>query len=442
LGSILLVSAIVLSMTLLMTFTATPVLTKLPVVIDEPGGDTITVYQGATFTIQFKLAWNEPGLGYFSLGIYWDSPRKDNLIGGTENENFTFVSASAYLEDNHDNIPVGLIFSEGLSPENYDKWRHHIVVDHTEGYPWDDNFYVDIMMRASGYGGVPHVPTNNHPIVISGTIDIWDGVIYSYEPPNPYITITIEVLRGVAVTISPSENSGPPGATLNYSVTVTNTGTLDDNYALTISDNESWGPTLNNYLFENVQPGESRTATLSVTVPENAVPEDNITVIATSQADNTVSDNDSCIARATYWTGTAVFRGLENLYAVRLEKNLDLYQGSKLVVKFYFYDNTYENEVVIENFVPPWHVEENEKVPNPTLPWCYKSAVKKARLDLTTDNTENVISTIATWTTRKSHLITRIGQIRGRWPFADTAERSKLWKEISDIRSLWVFAPS
>jgi len=141
------------------------------------------------------------------------------------------------------------------------------------------------------------------------------------------------------------------------------------------------------------------------------------------------------------WTGTAVF-SMENLYAVRLEKNLDLYQGSKLVVKFYTWWDEYENESVIENFVPPWHVEEIEKVPNPTLPWCVKSAVKKARLDLTYDNTENVISTIATFTVTRDDLFGRIMAIKGLWPYASPDERDKLWKEITDIKALWPFAPS
>ncbi len=142
------------------------------------------------------------------------------------------------------------------------------------------------------------------------------------------------------------------------------------------------------------------------------------------------------------WTGTAVF-SLENLYAVRLEKNLDLYQGSKLVVKFYTWWDEYENESVIENFVPPWHVEGIEKVPNPTLPWCYKSAVKKARLVLTTDDTGNEIApTIASWTTRKDHLFGRIMQIKAIWIFASPDERDKLMKEIRDMLGWWPYAPS
>jgi len=137
------------------------------------------------------------------------------------------------------------------------------------------------------------------------------------------------------------------------------------------------------------------------------------------------------------WTGTATF-SLVNIYTLKVDKNLDLNQGSKLVVKFYRYDNTtYENENVIETFVPPVHVEENENARHPG-----GTGVKEAKLVLTTDDTSNVISTIATWTTRKSHLIARISQIKSRWPFADASEKSALISEISVIKSQWPFAPS
>jgi len=173
-----------------MTFTASPVLAAIPFVIEEPGGTTITVIPDQVFTLQFKLQWNEPlYLGYFSLGINWDSPKSDSA--GTASENFSFVSAFAYFEDNLDPISVNVTFSEGQKPENENMWGYSIVVDHTIGDGGDDNFYVEIVMRASGYGGVLHVPTDNHPIVISGPIDILEELYYHYFPPNPYITIRV-----------------------------------------------------------------------------------------------------------------------------------------------------------------------------------------------------------------------------------------------------------
>jgi parallel beta-helix repeat protein len=151
------------------------------------------------------------------------------------------------------------------------------------------------------------------------------------------------------------------------------------------------------------------------------------------------------------WTGWAVFGvlyqpppgpiaricGLEDLYAVRLEKNLVLYRGSRLVMKFYTYEGAYENESVIENFTPPWHVKENEVVPHPG-----NIGVEKARLDLTYENTENVISTLASWTTRRSDLMSRISEIKLEWPYASPAEWSALIQEISDIKGQWPYAPA
>ena len=102
---------------------------------------------------------------------------------------------------------------------------------------------------------------------------------------------------GVEVLIEPIENEALPGENLQYIVTITNTGTENDNYDLTVSDNENWDPTLDNYRFENIPENENRTTILRVHIPENAIgcTRDNITVTATSQADNTVSGNN-CIA--------------------------------------------------------------------------------------------------------------------------------------------------
>jgi len=197
LGFILLVSAIVLSLTILMIHTTSPVLAGG--VVEEPGGTTITVLQGQEFILRFKLYWDEPAyLGYFSITFYWDSPKTDSA--GTLSENFKFIGASAYLEDNFDNIQVNVTPTEGVSPENSAMWRYAIVVDHSAGYPCDDNFYVDVVMRASGYGGVPHIAPDNHIIKIGGTIDIAESTILSYSPPDPNITIeVVPWLGGVIV---------------------------------------------------------------------------------------------------------------------------------------------------------------------------------------------------------------------------------------------------
>jgi len=108
----------------------------------------------------------------------------------------------------------------------------------------------------------------------------------------------VRVVQGVEVSISPSYQSGLPGATLIYIATVTNTGSASDTYDLTISDVKSWNLNLSDNLLENIQPQETGEATLSVAIPDNADPstEDEITIVVTSQENVKVSDNAGCLA--------------------------------------------------------------------------------------------------------------------------------------------------
>jgi hypothetical protein len=280
-------------------------------VIFDPGSDIIEVEPGQEFVLRFRLRWDIPGeLGYFSLGVTWNSPGEN----GIPSENFTYLGAEAYFDLDGDNLPddpdnyisIGEALTAGIVAGDA---RYTVVVDHTAGDSRDGDFNVDLKFRAAGIGGEAHIPTDNHPISIVSTIDVPEGAtFYSYSPPNPYITVRV-LGRGVAVAISPSQQGGPLGATLSYTVRVTNMGTFDDTYDLTISDSENWSaetslPSL------TISAGDDGITTLSVTIPPDAPigAEDTITVTAISRENTEIRASDICTARAS---AVAIVRNVE-----------------------------------------------------------------------------------------------------------------------------------
>lgn len=113
---------------------------------------------------------------------------------------------------------------------------------------------------------------------------------------GPTAVFAQEPVRVVNVRITPKKQSGVPSTWLHFTLTVQNCGDVVDNYRLTYLDDLGWtirGP--DNLL--NVQPGENRQVSLLVHVGDWPIStHDNVIVIATSMIDETVSDNDLCIA--------------------------------------------------------------------------------------------------------------------------------------------------
>ena len=252
---------------------------------------------------------------------------------------------------------------------------------------------------------------------------------------RPYLKITHAPLYGVDVSILPDNQSGLPGGTLSYVVTITNTGTLDDNYDLTTSDDAGWGLSISPTLLE-VPAGENGSSTLGVIIPENAIPctSDTITITATSQLDSLVSDSATCIAHRVKPSF-----GLATLYEVSLEFDAYVDRGSKLVLKFYNYVDENQGENIVWSGITPDNVSFSKIVPHPKE----NTAVENATLVLTGENTENVIATVDTFTVRRSNLIVRISQIKSMWPYTSPGpERTALIKEVAGIKGQWPIAPS
>jgi len=116
----------------------------------------------------------------------------------------------------------------------------------------------------------------------------------------------------VGVSISPEEYNGLPGENITFTVTVTNTGKLADNYDLSIADDAGWGATLVKNRFENVAPGESREATVIVTIPSGAAggASTTITITATSQTNPIVENLVTCKVAVATGVSPLVYVGI------------------------------------------------------------------------------------------------------------------------------------
>jgi len=292
-----------------MVFIATPASAKAFIGTNY-SGQIIQVAQGGTFVLRSEIRWDEVANGYYGVTIYWE----DN---NHAYDNFTVLYTRAFFDNDNDNQPdAGVAMIENTTTTTVaagvNGTSYTFSVANWTGDP--RNGYVDIeIYMLAGSRGVPHRAWDNHTIndYGYGAVDYAEATMATFVPAVTTIKVLAATVRGVDVSVSPGYQSGLPGAVINYTVTVKNTGTLGlDNYNLSKGDNAGWGDNvwLDNYRLENIPQGENRTTTLRVRIPGNATgsTEDNIWVKATSQGDNTKSDNDSCIAHVTIVRGVQV----------------------------------------------------------------------------------------------------------------------------------------
>jgi len=160
------------------------------------------------------------------------------------------------------------------------------------GYPSGGNYWSD-------YTGVDNYKGENQDIPGSDGIGDTPYIIPgdSNRDCYPLMSPWAPIVRGVEVSISPVENSGPPGTIVTFTVTVTNTGTDRDTFSLGAIDTEGWGPTLS-ITSTTLDGGASRTGIrLIIKIPDDAAEGGSTTITVT--ATGTGYENSAiCIAHA------------------------------------------------------------------------------------------------------------------------------------------------
>lgn len=140
-------------------------------------------------------------------------------------------------------------------------------------------------VNQDGFGDSNNSDSNGSNATAHFLGDLYVGTTNSADGGELWQLSTAE-LPVYGVTLSPAASlSGQPGETVQYSLTITNSGTVADSYSLTIGDN-SW-PTVLSAPTVTVPTGGSVQFGVSVTIPSGAraTEADTVTVTATSQGD-------------------------------------------------------------------------------------------------------------------------------------------------------------
>ncbi len=136
-----------------------------------------------------------------------------------------------------------------------------------------------------------------------------DNIISETNENNNTGTTTVAVNGyGVQLSVDSSAKSVQPGGSVDYTITVKNTGTLQDTFDLsTSSTSNGWTATLSSNKV-TLDAGASTTVTLTVTAPSNANNGDsqNIVVTAISEGDNSKSDSVTTTTTATTLSVTSI----------------------------------------------------------------------------------------------------------------------------------------
>jgi len=279
---------------------------------------------------------------------------------------------------------------------------------------------------------------------------------------RPTLIVTYEqpLEHGVSVNVAPGYKENLQGSVSSFVVTVTNTGSHQENYSMTIGDNENWDLTLSgdnltaDNDLENVPQGFNRNLILTVAIPDNATigSLDNIWIRATSVDNDNLTDNDSIIVYCIPAQAVIGLASVElaisqippflwGICKAEVTANLVVNQGDNLRLIFLALDNiTIESEAVVWSRTAPGAqtvnftnliVLHDDNFPYPS------GNVHRIKLVLT-DNSGHVILDNMTWfKVVQDDLGKRILWTVLNWASHNNLQQDQLGNEIIQIVLNW-----
>jgi hypothetical protein len=219
------------------------------------------------------------------------------LVYGPGNFGSGHAALTHYEGPNYRTVWLGVNFHNGLASQSQQNQLMKNIVDFLgarRSIPWLDQDPASGVLGAAGEqtikvtfdASVPEVAQPGH---YTATL-----VVENDAPYGPLaIPVTMKVVTdpGYGVQLSPNDAaSGAADTTVTYTLRITNTGSMDDTYDLSVHDN-SWPTHLS--ISSVVLASKASTAfTVAVDIPANTAGNDNdsMTVTVTSRQDGTISD--------------------------------------------------------------------------------------------------------------------------------------------------------
>jgi len=162
-----------------------------PAILVTPIDTTITVTSNETFTLVFKMKFNETDLGYFgSVTFYWDNDETDP---NAPYWNFTYEGFKCWFTDGT-NFSVSIVDNINKAvPYGYPLgyYRYVVQIRETDGEPYNGDFWVNVTMRAAGVKNSVYYPhaKGDQNITIS-MVRCYEASMTSVGPGNCTVHVT------------------------------------------------------------------------------------------------------------------------------------------------------------------------------------------------------------------------------------------------------------